>query len=864
MIFAVKKIVKELQGDGNRPVDIHSLKQQLALETFVEHSINGHDIGCSILRKGRSKFRFVFGFSCTGLHPVQTEDEAKLTSKGIERLISAGVEQEDGIESSCSFHLESFSDDSGRQHYLDNLVDTCDSFPLRALAHSEKKRSKELTEAKTKQSKRLTIYVEHTVDFSTGGIWKGNNWKDKAIATVTSIWPTPQESTAADADSGLPSHEQVRSAYIHSFVKWEKLLSQIGGWEVIGLTKDELWARFYGRFHADSPSIIPQYFTSSEGEGLKKFTNSPSHPRFALIRGKESEPQIPIDDAYWVKVRNKYVGVMASGDYPKIYSQKQKLLKLWSLFTSDKGQDVEIVTQIRCVPHRQREKYLEEAYRKHSKSDLFHFSEPVNIATVLLVHADSLTQLGKAKNLIGAYFQYKESMFSIKDARRYWLQTLPFVWDRLCIPKYSKKLPCPAAIAPAMIPHTKTRELDETGFELIGEDGTPIQIDLINKWQNITIFGSARTGKTTAALGMITPFLSAGFPVVVMDSTAWDRRSPLFRYADYLGDHAVYVDIDKEVSNIMELPDLRRFDSEVRRQRLDSYKEFLLVALSGLIKPSTGIKSMMAKRVKTVVCRALHIFFSDEGILARYNSAIEGGFGSAEWEVMPTLVDFKQFCTVEALGVDTSSDASLLETTIEYIAHQLETLLESKLGHAISQPRSFAVDKQFVVFGFSETDLAKDEYAVPVLSAYGAALRFSLEADKSTFLVDDCESLLYHDLLAKLIARIATHGAYTGTRLLLSLPSPSTLFKSPQAKYIVWNTHVSLTGPITTFETEASQKILRCNDETISRISDCGFHPTSTLYRNWLVSHEGTHTFCRYHPSELHLAVTDRYSEAYS
>ena len=71
------------------------------------------------------------------------------------------------MSETITFHMESFSDDSERQGYLDSLINNSNSPEAQVILFSEKKRTQELTEDGVRQIKRLTIYVDQTMSLDT-------------------------------------------------------------------------------------------------------------------------------------------------------------------------------------------------------------------------------------------------------------------------------------------------------------------------------------------------------------------------------------------------------------------------------------------------------------------------------------------------------------------------------------------------------------------------------------------------------------------------------------------------------------------------------------------------------------------------
>ncbi|MBE9062246.1 hypothetical protein [cf. Phormidesmis sp. LEGE 11477] len=866
-----RRKVKRLTQKGVKSLILEAFEKELALETFVDIHLKERRVGCAMLQQGAKKFRFVFGFETNGIHD-------NLTDTQVERAITDQRQGLQEMEGTATFHMESFSEDSDRQSYLDSLIHKCSSSDLQALLCSEKKRSHELSVDGIRQVKRLTIYVDYTVDIDTAQISDGD-WSEKAVARIFSLWQSTKTSVRGDDINERRYHALIESAFNNGYLRWEQVLSNRMGLEIRALSKQELWERLYSRFNKHQAPEIPQFITCTE-KRLTETINSHLHPRSALIQGENGQSRVPKSDFEWMKVRDKYIGLMAFTERPEVFpNMRAQQLYLWRMICRPQVQNVEIFSQIRSSSLKvMREKMSDVIKTSKRKSDLasdqrsidisadinlkkgmeaqyqlYEGSVPLTTATVVLIHKDHPGQIDDTANLISSCFPLPARIVREKDvAWRYWLQTLPIVWERLLDKPYKRTLPYLTTSAPGIIPLTMTRQLDSTGFELIANDGgTPIKIDYIKEHKNVALFGTTRSGKSVAASGMLTPFIASGFPVVALDYPKSDGTSTFSDYADFLGDRAAYFDIGKESSNIMEIPDLRGLPTEVKTERFDDYKSFLESSLLMLVKSSDEGLNQMAR---ALLGKALNGFFSDEKINARYDAALEGGFGSDEWNNIPTLTDLAPFYSREFLEFDESTSTALSNAR-EHIAIQLEYWINSKIGRAIARPSSFPINAQLIVFALRNLS-NDDEAAVLALSAYAAALRSAYRAPKSIFFIDESPILFEYDSIAKLIGRIAANGAKQGIRLFLSAQDPNTICESPAGPKIMQNMSIFMTGRIKETAIDSFVKYLRYDEEIISKNASKSFFPQRTgLYSNWLVDTGGMLTHCRYYPSELQLAI---------
>ncbi|PZO22628.1 MAG: hypothetical protein DCF25_02370 [Leptolyngbya foveolarum] len=856
---------------GARSVTLSAFEKELALETFVDIRLKGRQVGCALLQKGSKSIRSVFGFECLGIHD-------NLRDSQVERTITALRQGFKEMSGTVTFHMESFSDDQARQDYLDNLIANSSSPEAQVILFSEKKRTQELTEDGVRQVKRLTIYVDQTMSLDTAAA-SGGDWSEKAIAQVMSLWESTKKSALDNDTTALKYKNLIESAFNNGYLRWEQILSVRMGLEVMPLSKEDLWKRLYQRFNKHEAPPIPQYVTCTR-QGLSETINSPMHPRSALVQGEYGQSRVPVSDHQWVKVKDKYVGVMAFTESPEVFSNvRHQLSYLWNVVCRPQVKDIEIVTQVSSSSVKaMREKMQDVIKTSQRKAEvassqssidvgadiklrkgleaqyqLYEGAAPVTTGTVFLVHRDKPSQIDDACNLISGCFPLPARLIREKDvAWIYWLQTLPIVWDRLLNKPYRRTIPYLTDTALGVVPLTMTRQLDGKGFELIADaGGTPICIDYIDQHQNVGIWGTTRAGKSVTISGMLTLFIAQGYPVVALDYPKADGTSTFTDYADFLGDIAAYFDIGKESSNLMEIPDLRELSPEIQRERFSDYTSFLESSLLMLVQSTDQSVNQMSR---AIFGKALKGFFEDETIQARYERAMDGGYKSPEWQQIPTLIDLAPFYSPEYLGFDEETGAAL-KNAREHIAVQLEYWINSKIGNAIARPSSFPTNAQFLVFALRNV-ANDDEAAVLALSAYAAALRAAYSAPKSIFFIDESPILFEYDSIAKLIGRIAANGAKQGIRLFLSAQDPNTICESPAGAKIMQNMSVFLTGRIKETAVESFVKYLRYDEKIISKNAGKSFFPQrSGLYSNWLVDAGGMLTHCRYYPSEVQLGI---------
>ncbi|MEM9908613.1 MAG: hypothetical protein AAF921_26745 [Cyanobacteria bacterium P01_D01_bin.44] len=871
MLSATKvkaKRVKTPSAKGSKTAVVTAFEKALHLETLAKISVKGREASCFLLAKGK-KFQLVFGFECNGIHDNPKEHQLEAIATAVE----SGLK--DVSMGSATFHLESFSSDLDRQNYLDRLIQTSDCLEAQVVLYSEKKRAQELVVKGVRQVKRLTVYVEATIDFNDVGEGEKADWSDKAISQVAKFWKSIQKVTDGK-DARQDEFEALfESGFYRGFIFWEQILSNRMGLEITPLDTEELWQRIWQRFNTGPAPSVPQWIEYKDGE-ITEIIHSDKHPRSILTAGEGGESRVPIADTDWVKVKDKFVAPMVFAEKPEGFaSVRQQLRFLWEAICKPYVKDTEIITQVqptnlKLMQHKMQDVIKQSVARSQfaqektsvdvnaglrlkksieAQERLYEGTIPVRLGTVVLVHRDRKSKLDDACRGLANCFPLPCRLVRERDVPwHYWLQTLPIVWDQILKVPYDRTSTWLSNEALGMLPICKTKDIDREGFELIADDGgSPIKLDFINKLRNVACFGTTRSGKSVLVSGMLSLFLSSGYPIIALDYPKPDGTSTFTDFAVYYGDRAAYFDIGKESNNLMEIPDLQGLSEKEAEERFDDYKAFLESALLAMVRGDS-------REERALIGKALNNFFADKDIMRRYDEAFENGFGSMEWQVMPTLKDFLDFCSEESLGMD--EDSSILQRNArEQIQLQIEYWIGSRIGRAIAKPSSFPTDSQLIVFALR--NLANDEEAALLaLSAYSAALRRALKSPKSIFFIDESPILFEYPSIAGLIGRLCANGAKAGIRVFLSAQDPNTIMESHAGPKIMQNMNTKLIGRIQENAIDAFVRYLRYEEDMISRNASERFYPkASDLYSNWMLETDGVIFYCRYYPSDLQLAI---------
>ncbi|NEQ64381.1 MAG: hypothetical protein F6K21_02560 [Symploca sp. SIO2D2] len=868
--MAKTKVGKKRVDNGERKVSCTPLEDAFQLSSFLRVDLYGKRLGGCILKKAENSYMVQFGFECLGIHSTLRNEQIDPVFDSLE----AGLKDLPSGES-LTIHLGSFTNDTERQEELSQLLQETPSNELRYLLMGEKARTKELTKQGIRKPKFLRLYCTYTVDSGSEG---AADQIEKVLVHLERWWKTFTGEIHQLQFTRIES--LLYSAFTDGYQLWEQLLSNKMGLSVRPLSENEIWAHLWQRFNDTPPRPVPQLVVLDEN-GLREEVYCEVHPLSLIM---ESEDSVPVPDRRWVNVKRNYLATLTFVDQPGGWVNKESQMRyLWEVMARERVFDTEIFCQLTKANQnlvksrmqsltKQANVSAQLASEKNSidvksqlnikktvaaQEELYEGAVPLYLGIVFLVHRPTTEKLDEACRYLQSLFL--RPAWVVRETEypwKIWLQTFPIIWERLLATPFNRRQIYLSGEAPGLMPLVRTRSGDQSGFELIAEEGgTPIFLDLYKKHKNLALFGTTRSGKSVAAAGILTQALAHGMPISAMDYPKPDGSSTFSDYTHFMGERGAYFDIGKEASNLFELPNLRGLGSKLQAERFEDYKDFLLEALMAMVigakLPSS--ERAFADTVRAILTLALDAFFSDIQIRDRYAQANQRGLGSSEWSAMPTLVDFVDFCSIERLRLDSLSGD--ITGALEQVKLRLRFWLSSRVGKSISQPSTFRSDAQLLVFALR--NLSNDEdAAILSLAVYSAALRRSLAAPASIFFIDESPILFEYSTIAALVGRLCANGAKAGIRVILSAQDPDTIAKSPSAAKIFQNLTTRLVGRIQPTAVDSFADILKYPREIISRNATEGFFPKKEgVYSQWLLDDNGIYTYCRFYPGYPLLAA---------
>lgn len=883
MTVASKKTKRNNKGVGAQSFSAQQLgvvKRITPIEDIIHLagicniSLGGRkNIGALILKK-KEDIQIKFCFDCRGIHPSLPAEQIIPIFEGIEGGLKELPDNEN-----MTIHMGSFTSDFDRQQELRKVEEECNLDRLTLLIRSERLRTKELTKLGTRKNKFLRIWCTYSVPATQDS--KSNDTVEKILGTVHKKWLNFTGQVHGETHQRIEAI--LKDSFNSGFQLWEQIISNKMGLNIRPLTPEEIWTILFNQFNKSDVPPIPNPVIF-DNKGVLEEINSDFHIRHHLI---ENENSIPFLDRRWVKIQDKFIGVLNFAEKPAGWVDEFAQLRyLWELIAREKVSDTEIICQLTKANQNLAKVALQRITKQsitasamsaesgsvdvkagmnmeeavEAQKTILKGNSPVHVALAFLVHRNTPEKLDEACKYVSNCFLRpavvnRENEYAWKT----WLQCCPFMWDPLLAKPFNRRLPYFSNEVPGLMPMIRTATGDRQGFELIAEEGgTPVFIDLYNSHKSLGVFGTTRAGKSVLVAGILARALAQNIPVVALDFPKPDGSSTFTDFTKFLEEEGAYFDISKESNNLFELPDLRGMDEEIIKERLTDFEEFLksTIMLMVLGTSSIGVSPTMISNIESILTLALKTFFDDDDIKMRYKKAIEAGVGTPEWQDTPTLNDFYVYCSPGFIKLDSiaSNSTEVLEA-LDQIKLRLKFWLNSRVGQSISKPSTFRNDARLIVFALRNLSSESDA-AILALSAYSAALRKALSSPKSIFFLDEAPILFQFESIAELIGRLCANGAKAGVRVILSAQEPESIYQSKAAPKIFANLTTRLIGRIQTSAVEPFINRFKYPTEIISRNSTEAFFPKKEgVYSQWLLDDNGKLTFCRYYPAYSLLAA---------
>lgn len=866
-----------------------AFENQLNLCCLARLEIENRQLGAYILNKGdldnEAQFQIVFAFALKGIHEQLTASEIEGTSAALQEAMKFLLPGE-----KCTFMLGCYSDATDRQKYLSELVNNSTLDLPSILIQNEQARVKELTETGWRRKWEQIIFCSWT---------PANGSTSKIADPLSKLIHNCGQFTKFFLDGLLGKisarQEQfladlLRRAYLDGFRRWEMLLTNQAGLSVTALGERELWHWLWKRFNTSTPPPIPQLLilsqTDQQGQWrVREKQSTKLHGTTVLIQGEKGKSACPEHKGCTsrVYVRDKVCGVMVMAESVKGWTSLQhQLLSMWEVLAQPLVRDCEAWVELSPANKfwmednlsrqaKQSQSAQERALLKGAGRDvgaeikqeesfeaqkkLYKGASPINCAVVFLIYRDQPRDLDAACHLMGHLFGTAKVVRENNIASQIWLETLPITWSRLLHSSSllsERRLTLDNETVAGVLPISCPRQLDALGVEFLTQKGgKSVCVDLFTQTQHTLITGMTGSGKSVLLWRFMLDAIARNIPVVGIDFPAADGESSFKTGIELLGEAGAYFDITTASSNIMEPPDLRKFDAAERHKRLNNWVDFLRQTLLAIVMGQVD-SPHLAQRVDAILRRAISAYLADPEIIERYDLAFEHGWKSTQWQRIPVLKDLLRFCSIARLQIN--KPEPLDHQALNQIHSQIEALLTSPLGDAIGKPSSFSSEPMVKFYALTGLNNDYDAY-IMALNANAACVRLALSHPKSLFVGDELSVLCRRDGFSQMLGTLCATARKDGLSLLLSAQDPDTLAQSSASAAIMQNISYRITGKITANAVFSFEKYLKYPREIISVNASEAFNPKAyDLYSCWLIEKAGRFWRTRFYPGKMTLA----------
>ncbi|MEG3918056.1 hypothetical protein QUA07_02775 [Microcoleus sp. T3_A4] len=874
------KVAPTQQGGNSRLMPFQNYQNLLCLVTIKK---DGREVSGYLLNEG-SQYQIVFGFETAGFHNILYRHEVNNAATALEEGLKDIPPGE-----KMTFHTGCYSSDCLRQQQLTQLADNCHLKPISVLVRNEQKRIQELNLAGTRQLWNQTIFCTWTFNAQSGS--KSNDPLSKFINGIIN--------TANSIAAQFTGNQRIYSerfykqllldAFEQGYIRWELLLNTKIGLEIQPMNAQALWGWLWQKFNSAPVPPIPQLLTLKETASDYKLTetlNSHKHACTILIEGMSGRSSCPehrkASSRILLPGRNTECGVLTMEEGPGGWlNTREQLQWLWKIMSNSYVRDTEAVVEISAAPNfiiqdnlarqaKQSKTAKKRALEKGQGRDvgaevkqeesfeaqkkMYKGARAIHAAVTFLVYRPTPEQLTHACQMLSHSFGSAKVLRERNIAWQLWLETLPITVSWLLHSSSlinERRLTLDTETVPGILPLTAVRDIDSKGVEFITKGGKPVYVDLMhNQTSRAVITGESGCGKSVLGWRFAADAIAANIPVVGMDISA-GSGSTFETAVKLLGDDGAYYDITSGSSNLLEIPDLRRFDREERSRRLDQWKEFIRKALT-IISMGKVRDPKLAQRVDAILLLTLKKFLEDPDIIERYNTAFEKGWKSTAWQEMPTLTNLLKFCTKEQLNLQNFTDFDRI--AINQIITQCNALLASPLGKAIGRPSTFSPEPAVKFFALSGLGNEQDQYLMAI-NAHAACIRNALSHPKSLFIGDELSILFKKDGFAEVVGELCAVGRKNGISVLLLSQDIDSICDCSAGTMIMQNMVYRITGRLTSNGATSWIKNLGYPAEIISQNATEAFLPRAAdLYSNWLIEKGGRFWQSRYYPGEMILA----------
>jgi hypothetical protein len=914
------------------------VKGQFTLATYSEFRIKGREVGFYLLKNG-NRYMAILGWDVEGQDPYiddsVAEDVLRRWNQGLEQIPpNVDLKIYDDCTSGDDWFIQMQNDLYNRYEDRSEL-----EYAMKASSIS---RYTDLCNQGQALKKRLRVFAKYR--FSLGV--SANSGKKDAIETFLRRLEPFIDRFRSSQDAELRQWEKSADAIWDTFLAVESILTGGEGFglKIKPLSAQTLWFDDWYEFHNREAPKIPQLFIVSE-EGLFVKENSSLHALSVLFQpedGLPTQPQterdrvfLPVKQIHKGFIRfDKAISYRAQGDEENLGQLRFFLNALRG--TEQPIRNYRIVIELTPVPSilegwnldravtnamsRQdealkRNNWDAQADRQgkeamEARDQLLDRNPLLWVSVGMWLDRESPELLARDITEVCRLFPTLPSERAWEVAEKIYFQSQPYYWEAFLANPHHRRQKYQSVDMLALLPLAQMRGLEKQGtMFLTQETAEPVFIDFPKGQNHAGIFATTRASKSIVLSDIIFSFFMNRSPVVVFDFPGPDGISTYTDLIELLrafGAKAAYYDIRKESLNMLSMPDLSKFKTDISdlenklalhpddlvisekllekredlRQRLsdirDKHIEDITMFIAGL-KPSSKEERLIKSFVSKIYAR----FMGDPGIIARYEAAHRDKFGSPSHWQTPTLVNYNDPNLPRRSGLKSFLDFAeeyfaeylaekaeqarreersqvVSETTLSTIEHfkdMLRGLEDSDLGKAISRPSTFDSELDLLVIAMTQVN-SDFETSVYAAAGMGVLLAQALSNSSCGFIVD--EGLIMFDFpsFSRACARSVVNGLKWGLHFIVAAQTIEKIRDSDGGDEIFKNLNNLLVGHIQEVAFKGIVEGLNFRSNMLRPfVTRASLPSAQNLCSNWYLKRNDLHILLRHYPSVLLLAL---------
>lgn len=829
-------------------------------------------------------------FNLVGLHPQLTESEIINHS----RAISHALKDIPPGESIC-FVFGCRSKSEKRKRQLSKLIN--EKLPLMGIIlESEKLKVEEITRKGLRQEWHHYAIVN----------WSQKNQDIRQNSDTISIFINSVKSFFAKYFRKLLATERDywrniyiklgRDIYSNSFLPWKIRLESKGKLILSSLDHVQgyelLANRFNNEINKDLENDIPQKINVSDISGRVKHRVVVSNPHSSkdllskLIEGDRGISNCPNHDSRRdrIRVRNDLVGILKMVCPPDKVPYGQQIFWVWEKMKDPSVHDTDVFVELTpgnekdCRTNLQRLVRQSTYANKYAASkgnvidiDASELSEeaieaqkrikagaqPLLVSFTVHIYRQNDIELDMACQRLIQLFAPAEFIREDKVCWKRWLESLPINNHKILMSTeiFSEpRMTLDTESVRSLLTLIRPRDIHRQGVEFINtEGGYPIYIDLVEKCMRGIICGATGSGKTVQAFAHMKQALYREDRACVGFDMSNEGEGTLKPITQLLGDDGAYINLIEESINILQPPDLRKYNPEVQQKRKKIWLESRQKIITSFAIGSNPRNDINPDIISSIVTLAFKAFIEDIDIIRRYNAALENGWKSPEWQKIPILEDFLFFCSKDKLDISNfgTQQAEALDLIVTNIRAKLA---DPNIGDCISKPSTVSPHARLQFFGLSGLSDDNNAYVLSLV-AHGACLNVSLEYEKSLVVIDECPALFARPGFTDLVGMLFSLGRKEGTSCLLIGQNLEAITQCKNSSQILRNTDFHFIGKISSDGIEHYSETLRIPENDLRNNAGDTFgidHNLGCSY--WLIKYLNRCWLTAYYPSKYELA----------